>query len=82
MLIKGIHQEALGFNMFPCFNISKHFSISVLFFIICLTLCVLFLDFLKIIAMGMGFQNDFSPNQGLALSLCSGRGGGGGGREF
>ena len=32
--IKATHQEAFDLCMFHCFNISKHISISVLFFII------------------------------------------------
>ena len=38
-----------------CFHISKHISISVLFFIISVSCFVVFAGFLKIIAPGVGF---------------------------
>ena len=48
---KATHQEALDLYMFHCFNISKHISISVLFFIISVSCFVgFFAAFLKIIA--------------------------------
>ena len=62
--IKAIHQEALCFYLYH--NISKHISISVLFFII----SVWFLaGFLKISALGGRVLAQF-----FALSLCPGGG--------
>ena len=43
------------FNISNCFNISKHISISVLFFIISVSCVVFFAGVLKIIAPGVGF---------------------------
>ena len=57
------------------FNISKHISISVLFFIISIS-CFVFSGFLKIIAARGGvLARFFCPgDRGFALSLCSGGG--------
>ena len=45
-----------------CFNISKHISISVLFFRISISCFVDFAGFFKIIAHGVGFCHDlFAP---------------------
>ena len=75
--MKATHQEALGFYIFHCFNISKHISISVLFFIISVSCFVVFFFWI--------FENNcpddgflarfFCPRgRGFALSLCSGDG--------
>ena len=74
--IKAIHQEALGFYMFHCFNISKHISVSVLFFAIPFS-CFVFLCWI--------FENNcpgggvsarfFCPRgRGFAFPLCLGGG--------
>ena len=56
--------------MFHSLNISKHISISVLFFII-YVLCF-FAGFLKIIAPGMGFWYNLSaPGVGVSHFLCA-----------
>ena len=59
--------------MLHCFNISKHISISVLFFIISISCFVFsFAGFLKIIASGWGFSTDFSaPGVGVSHFLCA-----------
>ena len=58
--------------MFHCFHISKHVSISVLFFIISVSCFVFFAGFLKIIAPGVGFWHDFSaPVVGVSHFLCA-----------
>ena len=49
--------------MFHCFNISKHISISVLFFIISVSCSVFFAGFLKIIALGLGSSTIFLPQE-------------------
>ena len=52
-LIQGTYQEALGFYMFHFINISKHISISVLFFKISFSCFVFFLlDFCKSLPRG------------------------------
>ena len=72
MSIKATHKKALGFYMFHCFNISKHISISVLFFITSVS-CFVFIWWI--------YENNcpgvevlaqfFRPRgQGFALSLC------------
>ena len=45
MSIKATHQEAVGFYMFHCFNIFKHISISVLFFLTSVSCLCFLLDF-------------------------------------
>ena len=56
------------FYKFYCFNISKHISISVLFFFIISVSCfVFFAGFLKIITPGVEFKHDFSvPGVGVS----------------
>ena len=77
MSIKATHQEALGFCMFHCFNISKHISISVLFFLISVSCFVgFFAGFLKVIAPRVGLYHYFSaPGVGVLHFSCA-RGGG------
>ena len=54
--------------MFHCFNISKHISISVLFFII--SVSCFFAGNLKIIVPGLGSEHDFSvPGIGVSHFL-------------
>ena len=62
--------------MFHCLKISKHISISVLFFIVSISCFVFFAGFLKIIAPGGGvLERFFCPRgRGFALSLCLGGG--------
>ena len=58
--------------MFHCFNISKHISISVLFFKISVSCFVFFAGFLKIIVRGGVLARFFCPRGGeLALSKNS-----------
>ena len=60
--------------MFHYFNISKHISISVLFFLFSILCFVFFGGFLKIIATGVGFSHDFSATGvGVLHFLCARR---------
>ena len=77
MFIKATHQEALGFYMFHCFNISNHMiiGISVLFFIISISCFVgFFAGFLKIkCPASRVLAQFFCPKaRGFAFSLCHG----------
>ena len=58
--------------MFHCSNISKHISISALFFIIFVSWFCFSGGFLKIIATGVGFYHNFSPpGVGVSHFLCA-----------
>ena len=61
--------------MFHCFDISKHISVSVLFFTISVS-CYLFLCWIfEIIAQGVGFSTIFLPQGSESrTSLCPGVG--------
>ena len=53
--------------------ISKHISISVLFFIISISCSVFYAGFLKIIAQGWGFSTNFLPQgSGFRTSFLPG----------
>ena len=66
---KATHQETLGFYIFHCFNISKHISISVPFFIISFSCVVFFTGFLKIITLGVGDLAQFFCPRGRGFPL-------------
>ena len=71
-------KKLCAFIRFHCFNISKHISISVLFFIISASCFVAFTEFSEIITQGWNFSTIFfAPGIGVSqFSLCP-RGGGG-----
>ena len=76
MSIKATHQEAVGFYMFHCFNISKHISFSVLFFTIFIS-CFVFLCWIfeNNCPKGGVLARFFLPQRsGFALALCPGVG--------
>ena len=62
--IKAAHQETLGFYMFHCLNLSKHISISILFFIISVSCFVLFCWIFERNCSGSGFPTFFVPGVG------------------
>ena len=69
MSIKAIHLEALGFYIFHCFNIAKHISILVLFFVTFISCFVLFCWIFKnncpiFLPQGSGFCTFFVPGGG------------------
>ena len=69
--------KAFNFYMFHCFNISKHISISILFFIISV-LCFVgfFAGFFKIIAQGGGVLALFICPRGRILHFLCAQGAG------
>ena len=70
--MKATHQEALGFYMFHCFNISEHINVSVLFFIISVS-CFAFLCWIfenNCAVDGVLAQFSYPRGCGFALSLC------------
>ena len=62
--------------MFHCLKVSKHISISVLFFIISVPCFVYIAEFLKMIAPGGGALARFFCPRGRAFALSLFRGGG------
>ena len=78
--IKATHPDASGFYMFHCFNISKHISVSVLFFTISISSFMFLCWILKIVAPGVGsraficYIHDFSDSGvGVSHFLCARR---------